>query len=59
MSEAGDMDEYFAKLGGDDTDVCEEEGDEELDEWDREANKLYEWTQELNFNDEVMQTPVM
>lgn len=36
-----------------------EDIDEEDEEWDREGSKLYEWTQELSFNDDLMQTPLM
>ncbi|XP_005092727.1 putative uncharacterized protein CXorf58 [Aplysia californica] len=61
MSEAGDMEDYFAKLGGDETEMFEEEEVGEMgdEDWDKEANKLYEWTQELSFNDDIMQTPLM
>ena len=31
-------------------------GEEDLDQWDAEADKLYEWTQELSF-DELVATP--
>ncbi|KAJ8310612.1 hypothetical protein KUTeg_012477 [Tegillarca granosa] len=43
--------EYFEKY-----DIAGEEG-EDGEEWEQEANKLYEWTQELSFNDELIATP--
>lgn len=54
MSE--EPDDYFDKYGitGEDG----EEGEEwEREEWEREASKLYEWTQELSFNDDLIATP--
>jgi hypothetical protein len=44
-------DDYFDKYG-----ITGDEG-EEPEEWEREASKLYEWTQELSFNDELIATP--
>lgn len=44
-------DDYFDKYG-----ITGEEGDDG-DEWEQEANKLYEWTQELSFNDDLIATP--
>ncbi|XP_052782799.1 uncharacterized protein CXorf58-like [Mya arenaria] len=43
--------DYFDKYG-----ITGEYG-EEGDQWEREARKLYEWTQELSFNDDLMGTP--
>ena len=42
--------DYFDKYG------IGQEGEEldEGEEWEREASKLYEWTQELSFNDELL-----
>lgn len=53
-SEIGDMDEYYAKLG--DTEEFDDDH-EDMEDWD-EGNKLYEWTQELNFNDDLVKTPL-
>ncbi|XP_062598361.1 uncharacterized protein CXorf58-like isoform X2 [Saccostrea cucullata] len=44
-------DDYFDKYG-----ITGEEG-EDPEEWEREASKLYEWTQELSFNDDLIATP--
>ena len=55
-SDVGDIEEYYAKMGREGTGGFDEE-DEEMEEWD-EGNKLYEWTQELNFNDDLIQTPL-
>lgn len=44
-------DDYFVKYG-----ITGEDG-EEGEEWEREASKLYEWTQELSFNDDLIATP--
>uniref|UniRef100_A0A8W8J029 Uncharacterized protein n=1 Tax=Magallana gigas TaxID=29159 RepID=A0A8W8J029_MAGGI len=44
-------DDYFDKYG-----ITGEDG-EEGEEWEREASKLYEWTQELSFNDDLIATP--
>ena len=44
-------DDYFDKYG-----ITGEEG-EDAEEWEREASKLYEWTQELSFNDDLIATP--
>ncbi|KAL5004452.1 hypothetical protein ScPMuIL_017908 [Solemya velum] len=38
------------------SEYLDQDGDRE-EEWEREASKLYEWTQELSFNDELMATP--
>ncbi|KAH3805326.1 uncharacterized protein CXorf58-like isoform X2 [Dreissena polymorpha] len=43
--------DYFDKYG-----ITGEYG-EEGDQWEREAKKLYEWTQELSFNDDLIGTP--
>lgn len=43
--------DYFDKYG-----ITGEEG-EDGDAWEHEARKLYEWTQELSFNDDLMGTP--
>lgn len=43
--------DYFDKYG-----ITGEEG-EEGEAWEREARKLYEWTQELSFNDDLIGTP--
>ena len=56
-SEAGDMEDYLARLGGEEAGGYDEDEGELGEDWDREGNKLYEWTQELNYNDDVMQTP--
>ena len=45
-------DDYFDKYG-----ITGEEG-EDAEEWEREASKLYEWTQELSFNDDLIATPI-
>ncbi|KAK3598598.1 hypothetical protein CHS0354_039620 [Potamilus streckersoni] len=44
-------DDYFDKYG-----ITGEEGNDGED-WEKEAKKLYEWTQELSFNDDLMATP--
>ncbi|RUS83432.1 hypothetical protein EGW08_008804 [Elysia chlorotica] len=49
-----DDDEDFYRDGDEDGEDIDEE-----EEWDREGSKLYEWTQELSFNDDLMQTPMM
>lgn len=43
--------DYFDKYG-----ITGEYGDEG-EQWEREARKLYEWTQELSFNDDLIGTP--
>lgn len=43
--------DYFDKYG-----ITGEYG-EEGEQWEREARKLYEWTQELSFNDDLIGTP--
>lgn len=43
-------DDYFDRYG-----ITGEDG--EGDEWEKEASKLYEWTQELSFNDDLIATP--
>ncbi|XP_052107092.1 uncharacterized protein CXorf58-like [Mytilus californianus] len=43
-------DDYFDKYG-----ITGDDGDGE--EWEKEASKLYEWTQELSFNDDLIATP--
>lgn len=58
-----EIDDYFNKVGlagdsGEDYDLDGEEGDDEED-WDKEATQLYQWTQELSFHDDAVQTPMM
>ena len=43
--------DYFDKYG-----ITGEDG-EDAEAWEREARKLYEWTQELSFNDDFIGTP--
>lgn len=43
--------DYFDKYG-----ITGEDG-EDPEAWEREAKKLYEWTQELSFNDDFIGTP--
>ncbi|GFO49896.1 cxorf58 protein [Plakobranchus ocellatus] len=56
-------DDYFNKYGadGDEGGPFDRDGDDidEEEEWDKEGSRLYEWTQELSFNDDIMQTPMM
>lgn len=52
-----EADDYFDKLGI--TGEEGEEGQEGAEEWEKEAEKLYEWTQELSFNDELMGSPYL
>ncbi|XP_033759403.1 putative uncharacterized protein CXorf58 isoform X1 [Pecten maximus] len=51
-------DDYLDKLG-----ITGEDGEEEeeagAEAWEKEAEKLYEWTQELSFNDELIGTPYL
>ncbi|KAK3749359.1 hypothetical protein RRG08_056238 [Elysia crispata] len=56
-----DDDEEDYHRDGDEDRAFDEDGEDidEEEEWDREGSKLYEWTQELSFNDDLMQTPMM
>ena len=55
----GDEDEYYRDGDGERGFDDDGEDIDEEEEWDREGSKLYEWTQELSFNDDLMQTPMM